>query len=328
MLTLARDLVPRIQGGQGMRTAFERLAVLSCLPIAFPRTQISIRTDAGWLSSSPSSKPFSAVVEQAAQDKVGRYEVPRRDIATVKKIANPLKIGIMHDAAFVLGREWPDLLTRKAGTRAEVTVAPAARLDRRGAAWPPEQVQNLLIACYAVQADKAWLRAGHPVETPKLDKVPDDLVLRSQELPTQEEFDIASARAAGIFRHPAAAGAHRPVGARARRRHLAATPRAVWTRPRTLAAELDRHAATLGLDDDADRQATLAWCDPLLVRLAATTDDTQTVRVLAAADLPRDNAFYYAHLDSAERLTVRAAPGELAGARRPCRRDGDADGRP
>ena len=38
-------------------------------------------------------------------------------------------------------------------------------------------------------------------------------------------------------------------------------------------------------------------------RLAATTDDTQTVRVLAAADLPKENAFYYAHLDSAERLT-------------------------
>jgi hypothetical protein len=42
----------------------------------------------------------------------------------------------------------------------------------------------------------------------------------------------------------------------------------------------------------------------LVARLAATTDDTQTVRVLAAADLPRENAFYYAHLDSAERVTT------------------------
>jgi hypothetical protein len=41
----------------------------------------------------------------------------------------------------------------------------------------------------------------------------------------------------------------------------------------------------------------------LLGRLAATTDDTQTVRVLAPAELSKDNAFYYAHLDSAERLT-------------------------
>ena len=142
------------------------------------------------------------VVEQAAQDKVGRYEVPRHDIPTVKKIANPLRIGIMHESAFVLSREWPDLLTRKAGTAPEVTAAQLRGWIGEEQPGLPEQVQNLLIACYAVQADKAWLRAGRPVEPPKIDKFPDDLVLRSQELPTQEEFDTASARAAGIFRIP------------------------------------------------------------------------------------------------------------------------------
>jgi hypothetical protein len=40
----------------------------------------------------------------------------------------------------------------------------------------------------------------------------------------------------------------------------------------------------------------------LLASLAETTDDTQTLRVLAAADLPRENAFYHAHLESADRL--------------------------
>jgi hypothetical protein len=73
---------------------------------------------------------------------------------------------------------------------------------------------------------------------------------------------------------------------------------------RDLAAELDRHAAELGLSDDAERQATSRVLTALLDRLAATTDDTQTVRVLAAADLRKDNAFFYAHLDGAERLTT------------------------
>ena len=100
------------------------------------------------------------VVEQAAQDKVGRYEVPRHDILTVKKVANPLRIGIMHESAFVLGREWPDLLTRKAGTAPEVTAAQLRGWIGEEQPGLPEQVQNLLIACYAVQADKAWLRAG------------------------------------------------------------------------------------------------------------------------------------------------------------------------
>ena len=73
----------------------------------------------------------------------------------MKKIANPLKIGIMHEAAFVLGREWPDLLTRKAGTAAEVTVSQLRGWIGEEQPGLPEHVQSLLIACYAVQADKA-----------------------------------------------------------------------------------------------------------------------------------------------------------------------------
>ena len=41
---------------------------------------------------------------------------------------------------------------------------------------------------------------GSKIETPKLDKISDDIMLRGQELPSEEEFERASARAAGIFR--------------------------------------------------------------------------------------------------------------------------------
>jgi len=128
-------------------------------------------------------------------------------------------------------------------------------------------------------------------------------VLRSQELPTQEEFDIASARAAGIFRiqrQPVRTARSVHALAEAIRRNASGRLEAA----KDLAAELDRHAAELGLSDDAERQATSRALTPLIGRLAATTDDTQTVRVLAAADLQKDNAFFYAHLDSAERLTT------------------------
>ena len=50
--------------------------------------------------------------------------------------------------------------------------------------------------------------------------------------------------------------------------------------------------------------ATSAAITALLGKLAATTDDTETVRVLAAAELPRENAFYQAHLGSAEMVTT------------------------
>ena len=301
VLALARDLDPRIQGGQGMRTAFEGCCA-QLLSHRFPAHPDFDPSGRGVALKLSELDTVLGAVEQAAQDKVGRYEVPRADILTVKKIANPLKIGIMHEAAFVLSREWPDLLTRKAGTAAEVTVAQLRGWIGEEQPGLPEQVQGLLIACYAVQADKAWLRAGHPAEPPRLDKMPDDLVLRSQELPTPEEFDLASARAAGIFRiqrQPVRTARSVHALADAIRRNARGRLEAA----KDLAAELDRHTATLGLDDDADRQVTSRVLTGLVSRLAATTDDTQTVRVLAAADLPRDNAFYYAHLDSAERLT-------------------------
>lgn len=302
VLALARDLDPRIQGGQGMRTAFDGCCA-QLLSHRFPAHPDFDPNGRGAPVKPSELDTVLTAVEQAAQDKVGRYEVPRHDIPTVKKIANPLKIGIMHEAAFVLGREWPDLLTRKAGTAAEVPVRKLREWIGEQQPGLPEQVQNLLIACYAVQADKAWLRGGHPAEPPGLDRMQDDFVLRSQELPIQEEFDLASARAAGIFRtsrQPVRTTRSVHALADAIRRNAKGRLEAA----KDLAAELDRHAATLGLDAAADRQVTSRQLTGMLSRLAATTDDTQTVRVLAAADLPRENAFYYAHLDSAERLTT------------------------
>jgi hypothetical protein len=301
-LTLARDLVLRIQGGQGIRTAFDGCCS-QLLTHRFPSHPDFDPNGRGMALKPNELDVVLGVVEQAAQDKVGRYEVLRHDIPTVKKIANPLRIGIMHESAFVLSREWPDLLTRKAGPASEVTVAQLRGWIGEEQPGLPEQVQNLLIACYAVQADKAWLRAGRPADQPKIDKFSDDLMLRSQELPTQEEFDIASARAVGILgiqRQPVRTARSVHALAEAIRRNANGRLEAA----KDLAAELDRHAAELGLSDDAERQATSRALTPLLGRLAATTDDTQTVRVLAGANLQKDNAFFYAHLDSAERLTA------------------------
>src|SRR5260370_40981535 len=54
-------------------------------------------------------------------------------------------------------------------------------------------------------------------------------------------------------------------------------------------------------------QARMAPSDvitPALARLGATTDPTATGRVLASAGLPKENAFYQAHLRSAGTLTT------------------------
>src|SRR5207244_3867339 len=70
----------------------------------------------------------------------------------------------------------------------------------------------------------------------------------------------------------------------------------------SLAAELETHARTLGLDDDQPRLGTSRIITALLHRLAATTDPAQTLRLLAGAELARENAIYAAHLATAETL--------------------------
>jgi hypothetical protein len=299
VLSLARDLELRIQGGQGMRAAFDGF----CGQMLSHRYPAHPDFGAKVIKTAELATVLTAV-EDAAQDKMGRCEPAKGDIPTVRKIADPLKIGTTHPAAFVLLREWPDLLTRKVGTATEATVGQLRGWIAGEQPGLPEQLQNLLISCYAIQADKAWFRAGRAAEPPKLEKIADDLILRSQELPTSEEFETASARAGGIFRikqQPVRNARSVHTLADAIRRNATAKQSAASD----LAAELDRHAATLGLgaDADADRQVTSRLMTGLLDRLAASTDDTQTVRLLASAELLKESAFYYAHLDSAERLT-------------------------
>ena len=300
VLSLQPGLEPRIQAGQGLRGALERLC-FQMLDHRFP----------GHPDFDPNGRAVDVrgaeldavvrVVDMAARDKVGRYEVPRGDIAAMKKIANPLKLGVMHEAAFVLGHEWPQLIERKAAGLPQVTVGQLRGFVDQEQPGLPGSVRDLIVVCYAIQADKAWVRAGQLITPPQLTRLTDDMVLRGQELPTEHEFERASRRAEGILsvaREPVRSARSTQAAAQAVRQKASALLPAADS----LADGLDRHAKTLGLDGEAPRLATSRIITTLLARLAATTDPTHTLRMLAGAELPRENAIYRAHLASAEML--------------------------
>jgi len=302
VMTLARNLTPRLPAGQGIKGAFSHLC-FQLLDHRYPRHPDFDPNGKGVPVRQAELEVVLNAVEQAKQDPVGRFGEPGKDIASLKKIANPLKLGVMHESAFVLNRDWPDLLDRKAAGADQVTVARLRSWIDAEQPGLPAVVQNLVIAGYAIQADKAWLRGDKPHPTPKLDQIANDMTLRSQELPTQEEFTLASARAQGIFgiaRQPVRSARSVQVLAEAIKRN--ATGR--LDPARQLAAALAEHAGTLGLDSSRPRTATSDVITAALARLAATTDPTETVRVLALAGLPKENAFYQAHLRTAETLTT------------------------
>lgn len=301
VMTLARGLRLSLQIGQGFQDTLQRLSDL-LLEHRFPQHPNFDPNGSRRIVTPKELETVAETVDRAAQDKVGRDEPPKQQIPVIKKIANPLKLGVMHEASFVLSREWPDLLERKASGQQEVTVKQLRGWIAEEQPGLPVAVQNLVITAYAIQTDKAWLRAGKLVPEPSLGSIADDMALRSQELPSDEEFEKASQRAVGIL-----GTEKQPVRSARSVQKLAEAVRRTaegWHGPvRDLAAELAKHQTTLGLDETSPRLATSRILESLLPKLAATTDPTETLRVLAAARLPRDNAFYRAHLKSAEQIT-------------------------
>jgi hypothetical protein len=221
----------------------------------------------------------------------------------LKKIANPLKLGVMHEQAFVLGHAWSELLNKKAAGAPKVSVGQLKGWIDEDQPGLPVGVQNLVVVCYSIQTDKEWLRGGQPIPMPTVARVTDDMTLRGTELPTDAEFETASRRAEGIF------GIARPpvrstrsvqsLGQEIRRNAVGRRESAD-----SLGAQLLHHARTLGLDGEQPRHVTMRTLGPLLARLEAAADPTQILRVLADTKLPRENAIYRAHLETAGALAL------------------------
>ena len=160
------------------------------------------------------------------------------------------------------------------------------------------------MACFAVQSDRAWFRAGQPVlPPPEIGRITPDMVLRRQELPGDEEFALAGERAGSVFglgsQPVRSARAVQALAAELRSRAGGLLPAA-----ESLVAELERHAETLGLSDDSPRLVTARTAAELLNRLTGLADSTALLRALAASDLPREGAVYRASLTSAAELTT------------------------
>ncbi|MGI8447170.1 MAG: phage resistance protein [Streptosporangiaceae bacterium] len=246
-----------------------------------------------------------AAVERAAQDKVGRLEVPATDLPVLRRIANPLNIATVGEV-LVLRDDWKLLIERRAagtGPTAELKIGDIRRWIAEEQPGLPALVSDLLVACFAVQSDRAWFRAGQPVPPPEIGRITPDMMLRPQELPSEGEFGLAGERAGSVFglgsQPVRSARAVQALAAELRSRAGSLLPAA-----ESLVSELERHAATLGLADDSPRLVTARTAAELLNRLTGLADPTALLRALAASDLPREGAVYDASLAGAGELTA------------------------
>ena len=91
-------------------------------------------------------------------------EVERKDRLTVRRIANPLRLGEMHEAAFVVGRYWVEHFHRCAaqeGIEGDLRVKDLLRwLDQPEPRGLDPLIAQLVLAAFAEQTDRTWVRHG------------------------------------------------------------------------------------------------------------------------------------------------------------------------
>ncbi|MGN9811549.1 BREX-2 system ATPase PglY [Micromonospora sp. BQ11] len=230
-------------------------------------------------------------VRRAVESPEGRVEVDRTHRQTVRRIANPLGLGTMHEAAFVIEGGWVQHFQRKAsgeGITGELRVGDLLRwIDDPSPRGLDPIVAQLVVATFAEQTDRAfYLHGSEVIPAPELGKITADHTLREERLPSEEDWQAARARSAAIF-------GVQPLDLR-RGRLVALFGRDLTTQANRhrdaahgLLARLDQHATWLGIDKEAGtgRLATARAAADLLEALFNGRSAVETVERLARAEL-------------------------------------------
>lgn len=313
ILTLQDGLEIRTAAGLGLGDALERMChqLLDHLYPRHPnfdpdgrRQEIRLRE----------LETVLKAIEEATLDPAGRVEIQRPDIPVLRRIANPLQLGTMHEAAFVLDQHWPLAINRAtAHTHGDLPVSAVRDAVQAEQGGLPQHVVHLVVAAYALTENRTWVRAGQAVPPPRLADIRGDMALRAQRLPDEDAFEIAGARAKTIFdvdRQPVC----RPRTVQAMASQVRRQAGEHRDAAEALVNELERHTATLGLAEGPGQQpgpparlATARTVAGLLTELAGISDDTNLTEALARHDLPREGEVYRESLRQAGPLTQRLA---------------------
>lgn len=257
-------------------------------------------------------------VRRAVESPEGRVEVERAHRQTMRRIANPLGLGQMHEAAFVIEGQWAQHFHQKAaseGIDGELRVADLLRwIDEPQARGLDPLVAQLVVATFAEQTDRAfYLHGSEAIPAPDPGRITSDYSLREERLPEEDDWEQARARAAALF-------GFRPVALRRGRlvamfgRDLAAQAERHRPAARDLVARLEQHAEVLHIDDEAStgRLATARAAAALLDALAAGGPAVEIVERLAQAELsgPADRTGKSIKSASEVSSALAAAPWE------------------
>ncbi|WP_433598464.1 BREX-2 system ATPase PglY [Nocardia sp. CA-135953] len=264
------------------------------------------------------AKTVLAQVKGAAEARDGRFEVPAKERALMRRIAEPLGLGQQKEAYFELSRRWADHFRRAAqnnGSTGDLSVISLGDwIDLPQPRGLEPHIANLVIASFAEMDDRIWVRGGVHIDTPELTKIQAGYALRTQPLPTESDFDAARNRFEVIFGDKAPTLLRGgPVQQFARQINSAATK--YQDSAARLVEQLQKRADFLELDgSDAGERLALARRSLELLSTLATVGTggsagaKKAVEALARFDLAEVNADRYGtSIKSADQVTTALA---------------------
>lgn len=201
--TLAAGFSPQTPSAANLNEAFGRLLdqALSYQFPGHPPFEPETKLGVSYLTK------VYETIEKAAQDPDGRVAVDAQQRKDVRLIANPLKLGEMHETHFLLGRHWVNFFNRKESEFRQqdgkensiITVGDLREwMESDAPMGLPKEVQNLVIMSYAAQTNRTFAMHSS-FYPPNINTLPDHLQLREQSLPNQAAWETARGRAQEIF---------------------------------------------------------------------------------------------------------------------------------
>ncbi|MGX5187424.1 BREX-2 system ATPase PglY [Streptomyces avermitilis] len=243
-------------------------------------------------------------VRAAAEARDGRVEVPAGDRKLMQRVAGPLRLGQQKEAYFELSRYWADHFRQLAsaqGATGDLTLITLTDwTDQPQPRGLPDFLARLVVASFAEMDDRVWVRGGTVLDpAPELSAIKDHDALRSQPLPSEDDWTTARQRYETIF------GQKAPTLRRGRMvnqfaRQIVESARALREDAAELVRRLEEHATFLGLDetDDTGRLALARRSLQFLETLTGGAVQSgagakKTVEALAAFDLGEVSADRY-----------------------------------
>lgn len=207
----------------------------------------------------------------------------------VRSIVNPLKLGQMGETHLLVETHWQSHFTQRIAQEpaAPVTVGRLRQLiDQPRPMGLPLELQNLLILTYAAQTNRRLVFAGG--SEPEIDRLPDEIELREQMLPSAADWQKAVERAARVFGLviPESLNAANVGSLVVKVKEKVAQQREAVSG--VVKAVVDR-AARYAPGPAGDRQRTAESAQALLAALAAANEQT-LVTTLAEANIETTEA--------------------------------------